>query len=153
MTTASPTTVASTFVGLYQAVLGSAPPASLTAAVNTFLGSANGTVVVSYINHFVDSALGQVSDNQLATLVLNNLLGKTPVNSTALHDAMEALLAANHGNRGAVIAQATNLLSSLENDPTYGAAAHAYNDRVHDALSHSGVTLSGMTFAWPLEWM
>jgi hypothetical protein len=146
MTTATATTVSNTFVGLYEAVLGTAPPDPLLSLVNTFLGSANGSTLVGYINQFVETSVNHLSDSDLATLVLNNLLGKTPVNSSALHDAVTALLAANHADRGVVISQAATLLSGLENDPTFGAAAHAFNDRVHAVLvGHAGTTtVSGL---------
>ena len=146
MTTVTTSTVSNTFVGLYTAVFGAAPPAPLFTLVTNALGSANGGMLVGYINQFVESSYSKLSDGALATLVMNNLLGKDPVNSAALHDALTELLAANHANRGVVISQATNMLAGLEHDPTFGAAAHAWNERMQ-------VTLSGMTTYTPLEWM
>ncbi len=153
-TSATPATIASTFVGLFQAVFNAPPPDLIYGAVVNVLNSANGPTLVGYINQFVEGASSKLSDSQLATLVMNNLLGKDPVNSTALHDALTELLAANHANRGLVISQAANLLAGLEHDATFGAAAQAWNARMHSALDHAGtVTLTGMTTIAPLEWM
>jgi hypothetical protein len=147
--TVTASTVSDTFVGLYEAVFGTAPPSILFTAVTNVLGSANGATLVGYINQFVEGSYSKLSNGDLSTLVLNNLLGKAPVNSAALHDALTQLLNANHANRGVVITQLTDALSHLESDPTFGAAAVAWNTRVHDA----GVKLMGMTTIAPLETM
>ena len=149
----TPATVTDTVVGLYVAVVGAPPPAMMLNVFTGALNSTDGATLIGYLNQFVESSFSKLSDGALATLVMNNLLGKDPVNSAALHDALTGLLAANHDNRGVLISQAATLLSGLENDATFGAAAHAWNARMHAALDVSGgVTLSGMTTYTLPEW-
>lgn len=135
-TTPTPATITADLVALYEAVFGAPPPDVLYNAVTVFLGTPMGANVVSLMNQVVDGSLRGLSDADMATLVLNNTLGSSPLNNAALHNALTDLLGANHANRGVVISQLTDALAHMEADPTYGAAAQAWNARVTAALTH-----------------
>lgn len=90
------------------------------------------------INEAFNLSYGNVATSTVAAMVVGNL-GLTGAAATAGTQAIVDLLAgvANEA-RGAAIADIVNLFAGLTADPTYGAAAAAFNTKVAGAVAYSG---------------
>ncbi len=107
-------------IGLYQAFYGKAP-ANATYMNNVALAAQNGP---SALAAAIGANFAATPAADLAKLVLANLGISNATLETALGQIFTAYPA---GARGQIVLNLTNLLSGLEGDATYGAAAKAYN--------------------------
>lgn len=116
-------------VHVYQALYGKAPSYALLNSYTTqATADANG-----WANQ-IATGFSSLDDAAFTTLVLGNLgITSTSIGATAydaLAPAVTAYLgAATVANRGIVVMQLGEILSNLEGDATYGAAATAYNNQ------------------------
>lgn len=90
----------------------------------------NNVRLATYANQLTDANFKGASDNALATIVLNNILGISPANTQALAGAVTELLAAHPGNRGVVIYQLVQVLEAAADTPAFTAVASTWNERV-----------------------
>ena len=107
-------------VGLYQAFYGKAP-ANATYVNNVALATQSGPAALAAA---IGANFAATPAADLAKLVLANLSISNATLETALGQIFTAYPA---GARGQIVLNLTNLLSNLESDATYGAAAKAYN--------------------------
>jgi hypothetical protein len=122
-------------VHMYQALYGQAPSYSLLNSYSALATSDASAFAKNLANNFAG-----ISSATLAKRVLDNL-GITATSVTALNakgqseyplllDALTQMFEAYGVDaRGQIILNATNLLSGLESDATYGAAALSYNNQ------------------------
>ena len=107
-------------IGLYQAFYGKAP-ANATYVNNVALAAQNGP---SALAAAIGANFATTPAADLAKTVLANLGISNATLETALDQIFTAYPA---GARGQIVLNLTNLLSGLEGDATFGAAAKAYN--------------------------
>ncbi len=84
-----------------------------------------------YLNLATEFNFDRIPNSVLALNLVNNMLGADPVNTPAMQLALTALLEANPHNRGVVVYQLAQLLSTLEGTPVFGTAAKAWNQAVY----------------------
>lgn len=127
-------------IGLYQAFYGKAP-ANATYVNNVALAAQNGP---SALAAAIGGNFAATPAADLAKLVLANLSISNATLETALGQIFTAYPA---GARGQIVLNLTNLLSGLESDATYGAAAKAYNVTVaaNNAYSSSAANTTDST--------
>lgn len=127
-------------IGLYQAFYGKAP-ANATYVNNVALAAQNGP---SALAAAIGANFASTPAADLAKLVLANLSISNATLETALGQIFTAYPVQA---RGQIVLNLTNLLSGLENDATYGAAAKAYNTTVaaNNAYSSSAANTTDST--------
>lgn len=137
-----PTGGAGIAVHMYQAFYGKAPSYALMTDY-----TAQATSDAAAFATILATAFASTSHTDLAKLVLANL-GVTATTVTAVNskgeseyaillDAVQQIFAAFPTMRGQVILNMTNLLTDLEADATYGAAAVAYNNQASANQTYS----------------
>jgi hypothetical protein len=114
-------------INMLQALFGMAPSNAMLIDLSAQAAADPSTFVRNFSDYYAST-----SDSDLASLVLTNLgVTVATVNPTAyplLLDAVGQIFAAyGPASRGRIILNLADLLSGLESDATYGAAAVAYN--------------------------
>ncbi|MFZ4699253.1 MAG: FG-GAP repeat domain-containing protein [Candidatus Methylumidiphilus sp.] len=134
-------------IHMYQALYGMAPSNAL---VLDYAFQANNDAS-TFVRNLTDR-FATTSHADLAKLVLDNL-GVTPTSVPAINakgeseyalllDAVRQIFGAFPTMRGQVILNMTNLLTGLENDATYGAAASTYTAQTSANFSYSSRSAS-----------
>ena len=129
-------------IHMYQALYGMAPSNALLIDYAFQANNDASTFAKNLTDRFAST-----SHADLAKLVLDNL-GVTPTTVPAINakgeseyvlllDAVKQLFSTHPTMRGQVILNMTNLLTGLESDATYGAAAIAYNKQASDNFSNT----------------
>ena len=137
-------------VHVYQALYGMAPSNAMLTDY-----TAQATADPSAFARNLTANFAGTSDTALALLVLNNLnITATSVNATSYSILLDALgqMFAGYGaaSRGQIILNATNLLTNLESDATYGQAAASYNNQAYVNYTYAANTGSTSPAAVPI---
>lgn len=137
---------AAAVVDLAQALFG-APMGNVLFTTTLHALDAHTLQLASFLNLVTNGNFGGYSNAALAQVVLNNFLGNDSSNNAGLQQVVADLFSTNPQNRGVVVYQLAQALTGLEGNPTYGAAAVAWNNAVFDSYTQSstpGFAPSGM---------
>ena len=121
---------AQTALNVYQALYGMAPANALYSNYTTVVNASGASSFASQMA----ASFAATTSASLATTVLTNMGINTSVLNTALTQMFDGYGVAA---RGQIILNLTNLLSSLEGDATYGAAAVSWNNQTLSNFNYS----------------
>lgn len=134
-----------TAIQLYQAFFGAAPSNPLFMNYTSVIGASSPIAFALTLGN----QFATVSDADLAARVLTNLgITSTTVPAasyTALLSALTQAFAAFPTQRGIVVLNLTNILTSLENDVTFGAVAQVFNQSVTASYIYASNPLNTQT--------
>jgi hypothetical protein len=89
------------------------------------------------LNAFYSNAFGSQNNIDVATIITSNLGLTGDAATTAAAHITNMLNASTPSARGVAVNNILNLFASLTTDPTYGAAATAWNAKVANAVSYA----------------
>jgi len=104
---------------------------------NEVLGSVNASGLDNFLNAIYLRDFSTTSNTAVASLVATNLGLTGSANTQAQAYLLAWLNGTPAAQKGAFIANALNLFAGLASDPTYGAAATAWNNQVANAVVYS----------------